>query len=80
MNSLWIVYFVSIAVTVLFTALAKLLFTHDGGEEFNTSHIIILDLISAIPFVGTLEAFVIVCLLFISIFSGDLEPKYENEN
>ncbi len=77
MSGLWITYFVSFGVVILFTALTKLLFTYDGGDEFNITHIIILDLIAAIPFVGTLEAFILICLIFIGIVYGDLEPKYE---
>ena len=77
MSALWITYFVSLGVVILFTALTKLLFTYDGGEEFNITHIIILDLMSAIPFAGTLEAFILICLIFIEIVGGELEPKYE---
>lgn len=77
MSALWITYFVSLGVVILFTALTKLLFTYDDGEEFNITHIIVLDLISAIPFVGTLEAFILICLIFIGVVCGDLEPKYE---
>lgn len=77
MNGLWIAYFVSLGVVIIFTALIKLLFTYNGGDEFNISHIIVLDLISTIPFVGTLEAFILVLLIFIGAVNGDLEPKYE---
>lgn len=77
MSGLWITYFVSLGVVILFTALAKLLFTYNDGEEFNITHIIILDLIAAIPFVGTLEAFILICLIFIGVVGGELEPKYE---
>lgn len=76
MSALWITYFVSLGVVILFTVLTKLLFTYDG-DEFNVTHIIILDLISAIPFVGTLEAFILICLIFIGVVDGELEPKYE---
>jgi hypothetical protein len=78
MNGLWITYFVSLGVVILFTALTKLLFTYNGGEEFNITHIIVLDFIAAIPFVGTLEAFILICLIFIGIAEGELEPKYGN--
>lgn len=77
MSGLWITYFISLGVVILFTALTKLLFTYDCGEEFNITHVIILDLMSAIPFVGTLEAFILICLIFNGIVEGDLEPKYE---
>lgn len=77
MSALWITYFVSLGVVILFTALTKLLFTYDGGDEFNITHIIVLDLIAAIPFLGTLEAFVLICLIFIGVVDGELEPKYE---
>ena len=77
MSGLWITYFISIGVVILFTALTKLLFTYDGGDEFNITHIIILDLMSTIPVVGTLEAFILICLIFIGVVAGDLEPKYE---
>lgn len=76
MSGLWITYFVSLGVVILFTALTKLLFTYDG-DEFNVTHIIVLDLISAIPFVGTLEAFILICLIFMGVVDGELEPKYE---
>jgi len=76
MSGLWITYFVSIGVVVIFTALVKLLFTNDG-DEFSVTYIIILDLISAIPFIGTLEAFVLICFIFIGVMEGELEPKYE---
>lgn len=77
MNGLWITYFVSLGVVIIFTALTKSLFTYNGGDEFNITHIIVLDLIAAIPFVGTLEAFILICLIFIGIVDGNLEPKYE---
>lgn len=80
MNGLWITYFVSFGLVILFTALTKFMFTSDGGEEFNVSHIIILDLIAGIPFVGTLEAFVIISMLFLGCITGELEPKHDNEN
>lgn len=77
MSGLWITYFISFGVVILFTALTKLLFTYDDGEEFNITQIIVLDLISAIPFVGTFEAFILICLIFIGVLDGELEPKYE---
>lgn len=76
MSGLWITYFVSLGVVILFTALTKLLFTYNG-EEFNATHIIVLDLISTIPFVGTLEALILICLIFIGIIGDELEPKYK---
>ena len=77
MNGLWITYFVSLGVVIIFTALIKLFFTYGGGEEFNITYIIVMDLIGAVPFVGTLEAFILLCLVFVGIVAGDLEPKYE---
>lgn len=77
MSGLWITYFVSLGVVIIFTALTKLLFTYNCGDEFNITHIIVFDLIAAIPFVGTLEAFILICLIFIGIVDGSLEPKYE---
>lgn len=76
MSGLWITYFVTIGVVIFLTALAKMLFTYDG-DELNITYIIFIDLISAVPFVGTLEAFIVICLLFMGIVEGTLEPKYE---
>ena len=77
MSGLWITYFVSLGVVILFTALIKLLFTYDGGKEFNIAHIIVLDLIAAIPFLGTVEAFALICLIFCGVLEEELEPKCE---
>lgn len=71
----WIMYWVSLAVVVIFTLLVKLLFTYEG-EEFHVAYIVVLDLIAAIPFLGTFEAFILVGIIFIGVVEADLEPKY----
>ena len=75
MSTFWIIYWVTLGVVVLFTAIIGIFFKVDG-EDVSISYIVLADFLGAIPGANILVALIFIIMIMIGIFEGDLDPKY----
>lgn len=75
MSTFWIIYFVTLGVVVFFTAIIGIFFQVDG-EDVSISYIVLADFLGAVPGANILVALVLIIMIMIGIFEGDLDPKY----
>lgn len=75
MSTFWLIYWITLGVIVLLTAIIGIFFDI-YGEPVSISYIVLCDFLGAIPGANVLVGFVLIFAVLCGIFEEDLEPKY----
>lgn len=86
MSTFWLVYWVSLGITIFISAFVSIFFEYEEYREkkpISLAYVLLADFIAAIPGLGILFAAILVIVIVASAAIGDLVPKenpFENFN
>ena len=74
MGLFWIIYFVTLGATLIFTTVIVAFFNVDD-TPISVAYAVLIDLMGAIPVVNVLVCLVVIIVVLTAVFSMDLVPK-----
>jgi len=74
MSLFWIIYFVTLGATLIFTTVIVAFF-NVGDTPIPVAYAVLIDLMGAIPVVNILVCLVFIIVTLRAVFNMDLEPK-----